>query len=229
MDPTGAVVERDLAGSTCMDVSAALALIAAVSLDALPAHWQRALPAPPRQKKRPNRLAIGATMGIHNAVAPREVPMIGLSATFHDRQVRGSPEVRFEALISLDKYQPVTDAATLATVGRARFLWVSSRSTACPLQVNLASTTLGPCAFVELGRLKGSGATSQGDRSKTGWWFAPGALLNWSLQADPVWVRLAGGAVIPVIRHTFRFEPDPLIFQTPSLGVIAQFELAWAF
>ena len=228
VDPVGAVVERDVAGPTCWEVSAALALITAVSLDALPTPWLPTNPVPPRQKKEPKRVTIGPTLGIHKAVAPQVVPTLGLSATYRYPHRLGSPELRFEALVSLDKERPVFDGTM--RVGSARFLWMSTRWTACALQVNLASATLGPCALFELGRLRGSGKTQTGGASSaTGWWLAPGAVLNWSLQADPLWVRFAGGAVRPLVRDTFKFNPDPEALRPPSLGLIAEFELAWGF
>ena len=230
VDSTGAVVQREVAGPTCLDVSTALALITAVTLDALPAQLPAALSVPARQKKMPRRVALGPVVGFHTAVAPVTVPTVGLSATFHDRQRFGSPELRLEALVSLDvERHPVYDDAR-ATIGHARFLWMSSRTTACPLQVNLASTTLGPCGVVEFGGLSGSGSNLKREsRSKTGWWFAPGALLNWSLQANPVWFRLAGGAVFPVVRDKFLFQQEPVTFQAHSLAGVAEFEVAWAF
>jgi hypothetical protein len=228
VDSVGAVVERDVAGPTCWDVGAALALITAVSLDAMPFPWLPTNPVPPRQEKEPKRVSIGPTLGIHKAVAPQVVPTLGLSATYRYPYRLGSPELRFEALVSLDKERPVFVDTT--RVGSARFLWMSTRWTACALQLNLANTTLGPCVLFELGRLRGSGKTQTGGTSSdTGWWLAPGAVLNWSLQADPLRVRFAGGAVRPLVRDTFKFNPDPVALRPPSLGLIAEFELAWAF
>ena len=55
----GAVVERDVGGPNCVDVSTALALITAVTLDAFPAVTQTDLPVTARQRK-PNRVfAVG--------------------------------------------------------------------------------------------------------------------------------------------------------------------------
>ena len=90
--------------------------------------------------------------------------------------------------------------------------------------------TVGPCALLELGALQGEGTTNfGGPQTKTGFWFAPGGLLNGSLQADPVWLRLSAGVDRPVVRDTFKFQPTPVVFQPPNLGLLAQFELAWAF
>jgi hypothetical protein len=227
VEPEGTVVEREVAGPTCVDVSAALALIAAVTLDGTHAQARTGLPVPAIQKEKPRPIAVGLVAGIYKAIAPEVVPTLGVSATYHDRTRFGSPELRIEALIARRPWQPVTGAS--GPVGDASFLWVASRLEACPFQAELAPITVGPCALFELGALQGKGRTPSGAGSGTGWWVAPGALLNWSVQADRVMLRLAVGAVRPLIRDYFRFSPAPDVFRPPSLGGMAEFELAWAF
>lgn len=221
------VVERDVSGPNCVDVSAALALITAVTLDAFRANAPTGLGATAIQKKTEKRFAVGLTAGIDQVIAPRVVPTLGISLTYHDRVHFGSPEFRVAGLFAWSPWQGVYDGG--GRVGDARFLWFASRSAACPLQAQWSSTTLGPCAVLELGTLTGEGRTQGGAQSKTGVWLAPGAVLNWSVQFEPVWLRLSAGAVAPVIRHTFQFIPRPEVFRSPSLGPVAEFELAWAF
>lgn len=226
LESNNSVVERDVAGPNCVDVSAALALITAVTLDSAPVNSPPDSSVTARQKKAEKRFAVGPVAGIHKAVAPSVVPTIGLSVTYHDRTLFGSPEFRLEGLFAERKWQGVQG---VFEGGDARFLWFAARAAACPLQAQVASVTIGPCAIIELGALEGEGRTPVGTRSETGWWFAPGALLNWSVQAEPVWLRLAAGAVRPVIRDTFQFKPKPEVFQPPSLGLTAEFEVVWAF
>ena len=227
LESDGSVVERDVAGPSCVDVSAALALITAVTLDASRSRGQRDVSATALQKKAPKRLALGVSTGIDKAVAPSVVPTLGLSLTYHDRAGFGSPEYRVAGLFAWSGWNPVDDAGV--RVGDVRFYWLASRSTACPLQAQVASTTIGPCAFVELGALMGEGRIHNGTQSKTGFWLAPGALLNWSFQTDPIGLRLAAGAVVPVVRDKFSFNPKPLAFQADSIGLTAELEVAWAF
>jgi hypothetical protein len=84
-------------------------------------------------------------------------------------------------------------------------------------------------ALLELGALTGEGRTHDGIHAKTGLWLAPGALVNLSVKADPVWLRLAFGAVFPVIWNKFQFKPNPVAFQADSIALSAEFEVAWAF
>lgn len=154
------------------------------------------------------------------------VPTFGLSATFHDRAWLGSPEFRIEGLFARRPAQLVTGGNGPLY---ARLVWVASRLTACPLQLQLTSITVGPCAMLELGALHGVGRSSTGTGSNTGWWVAPGVLLNWSVQTEPVWLRLAAGAVRPLVRDSFQFSPTPEVFRPPSFAGTAEFELGWAF
>ena len=94
VDSAGAEVEREVTGPNCVDVSAALALITAVTLDAFPTLKQGVLPVPARQNKMPRRVAVGAVAGIHKAVASDVVPTSSYLASRHcevtgDSCVRG--------------------------------------------------------------------------------------------------------------------------------------------
>jgi hypothetical protein len=220
------VVERDVGGPNCVDVIAALALITAVTLDAAPAHARTDYSVTERQKKPGKRFAVGAVGGTDKAVAPNVVPTVGLSLTYHDRTLFGSPEFRLEGLFAESKWQRVPGVLAGAD---ARFLWFATRAAACPLQAQVATITVGPCAILELGALVGEGRTAGGTTSKPGLWLAPGALLNWSWQTEPIWLRLAAGGVVPVFPNTFRFNPKPEVFRPHGLGVTAEVELAWAF
>ena len=217
------IVERDVSGQNCVDVSAALALITAVSIDGLRRNSPTDGFAPSRPEKAEKRFALGPVAGIHSGVAPPAVPMLGLSFTVHDWARVSSPEYRVAAMFAWSQWQTVAD------VGSTRFLWFASRSTGCPFQLRVASTALGPCALLELGALTGEGRTRNGIHAETGLWLAPGALVNWSVKADPVWLRLALGAAFPVIGNKFQFNPNPVAFQADSLALSAEVEVAWAF
>jgi hypothetical protein len=230
METNSPVVERDVGGANCVDVTAALALITAVSLDAARNGPQPDVSVMARQKENAKRWALGSLAGIDTVIAPSVVPTFGLSLTYHDRRRVGSPEYRVAGLFALSGWEPVSPGGQ--RVGDARFSWFASRSTACPFQFQWASTTIGPCASLEIGVLRGEGRIRDGVQSGTGLWLAPGASLNWSVQLDPVWLRLAAGGTIPVTRDKFQFTPNPpnpVAFQPPAAGLSAELELAWAF
>lgn len=228
-DAKGAQVERSVNAPTCHDVTAGLALISAVIIDALPASTlQPSASVQQRPKERRSEWYAGAALGVHDAVAPSAVPTVGISAGLGARDAFGAPMAMLQVLAARSQTVPVSNAEHL-TMGNARFSWLAARFSGCPLHARFAATTVGPCLVVELGRLTGTGSSALGDTSKTGWWVAPGLLMNWAWQADPVWVRLSAGAVRPLVRDSFKFIPDPLVFRPPSLGVVAEFQIGWAF
>ena len=162
-----AVVERDVGGPNCVDVSNALALITAVTLDASPAATRTDFSVTVKQKST-KAFAIGPVAGIYKGVAPNVVPTLGLSLTYHARNRFGSPEFRIEGLFAESKWADVFDDRGFA--GSSRFLWFASRMTACPLQLQVSFITVGPCALLEMGALEGQGRARLGDLSKdTGW------------------------------------------------------------
>lgn len=228
-DASGTFVEREVTGPTCVDVTAALALIVAVTIDGFVPKLRAAestavVPVP---RKPSASIALGPIIGIHRAIAPRTVPTLGLSVAFSTPGQLGATELRLEGMLGLGSSQPVFESGN--TLGNARFLWLASRAVACSFQLSAGPSTIGPCILFELGALRGKGSTAAGERSNTGWWVAPGAALDGTLRTDPFRFRLTGGVVGPLIRDTFVFAPRPEVFRPPSLGLIAELEVSWIF
>lgn len=229
-DTLGTVVEREVTGPTCEDVSMALALIAAISLDAYVPETRVVEP-----KVRPtiaNRessisLDLGPVVGIHQAIAPRMVPTIGLAIGVSKPWQLGTAELRLEGVLGLGASQSVTESGN--TLGDARFRWLSTRTLGCPLLFAVGPSNLGPCLVFELGALRGSGSSTAGKLSSTGIWLAPGAVLDGTFIADPIRLGVIGGLVRPLVRDTFIFSPRPTVFRPPSIGLIAEFDIAWNF
>lgn len=223
--PENSVVERDVSGPNCVDVTAAIALMTAVAIDGL------RVTSPTRgsatqQQEDDARWGLGPVAGIHSSLAPAVVPMLGLSLAHHDWGGVGSPEYRLAGMFAWSGWRGVFDDNT--RVGDARYFWLATRAVACPYQFRVTSVTFGPCAQVELGAIIGEGKTSQGVDSKTGLWLAPGALLNGSVNVAQVWVTVAGGAVFPFVQNAFRFRPKPEAFRTDTIALSAELGLAWA-
>jgi len=244
-DGTRTILERELTGSNCADLSNALALVSAVTLDGILPERPLAVTAPdpldhpqsrsqaaqPRTSEEPKppsaHLSFGGIVGMHQGIAPTIVPTVGLTATLRKRTLLGLTELRIEGLVGWSQWRAVFDSEL--RVGEARFAWVSARAEACPMQSPIGPTSIGACAIVEVGGLRGEGSTSRGNRSNWGGWLAPGLLLNWSGQAQALEFRVAGGAVRPTVRDNYQFAERPLVFRPPSLSFVGEFELAWAF
>lgn len=236
VDSMGGAVERVVSASTCAEVSLALALISSIALHDIPTVAPvtppRVAPTPPpRAAPQPAptgvEWSLGATLGMHRAVAPGGSLSYGVAAGVRRPRTSASPEAHLELLISNSRTESV--GSDPDPLGKARFDWYGGRVTGCPVQASIATITFGPCVVAELGALRGKGESSMGQVAKTGWWLAPGVLLNWAWRPLPLQVRLAGGLVRPLVRDTFRFSPGPVVFRPPNLGVVAQLELGLAF
>ncbi len=223
IDQEGTIIERDIGGPNCVDVTSALALISAVAIDASLGPRRSDLDVPSRHRKS-ERWSVGAVGGIHTAIQPNKVaPTLGLSLSLHERSHSILSEYRLEGLVGWSDRLHVTSESD------ARFLWLASRATACPYQIAVSSVAFGPCALFEMGALRGTGSGAHNGHSNTGWWLAPGALLNWSIQPDPLRFRLAAGLIRPLVRDRFFFSPATEIFTPPNLGLVAEVEVGWAF
>ncbi|HEY5960127.1 MAG TPA: hypothetical protein VIV60_26420 [Polyangiaceae bacterium] len=239
-DATGVSNERIITGSRCSDVTIALALAAALRIDAFATTPPSAVPAapPPSAVPAPHQPNInranalfGAVAGMHTGIAPTVVPTLGLSLALRDRTAFGGSvlsgaSLRLEGLYGFSSWRDVEFRD--ASYGHARFQWFAARAAGCAFQAATGPFSFGPCATLELGGLRGSGKTTRGDRSDSGWWLAPGAVLDAALRAGPLWTRLAAGAVRPIVRDSFQFSEEPQVFRAPKLALVAELELAWA-
>jgi hypothetical protein len=152
---------------------------------------------------------------------------MGVSMSFTQHGGLGLTDLRIEGLLGLGSTDRVSASGT--NLGDARFLWLATRSVACSFQLGRGSTSFGPCLLLELGALRGKGSSAAGERSSTGWWVAPGVGLNARLRTDPLSFRLTGGFVRPLVRDTFVFRPEPLVFRPPAVGLLAELEVSWVF
>ena len=225
-DAEGDILDRDVGGSTCTDVSLALALMAAVSLDGMLLPTQHHVRGPQRHQER-RQWSLGLVGGLHKAIDINVSPTLGLGLTMRPRGHSDSPEWHLEALVAQGDQLAIRDA--VHPDGAVRFQWLAGRAAACPYQVRFARVAFGPCAVLELGVLSGVASNVSGAKRNSGLWLAPGGLLNWSAQLAPVSLRLAGGGVFPVVRDRFILNPDHEVFRAPGFGLIAEVEAAWVF
>jgi hypothetical protein len=221
-DDAGAITERRVTGQVCVDVVQALALATAVVLDASIDRGKVGGLVP----KRPQHfeLSLGTAFGLHTAAQPSLSPTLGIIASVRVLHLAASPLLRFEALLAHSR--PVWDEKRLA---QAQFGWFSTRTSVCPFVTPTGALGFGACGVVELGALRGEGITGMARQTQTGLWLAPGAFLLGSLRHENLGLRLASGFVVPVVRDRFVFAPDSQVFRPPSLGLAAEFEVAYTF
>jgi hypothetical protein len=150
-----------------------------------------------------------------------------LTFGYRGRGLLGLTDWHLAALYAASTSEPVTSSEV--RVGTARFDWYSMRGAWCPAQVPIGFATVGACGALEFGALRGRGSTNAGDRSRTGVWLSPLAMLNATATLGSFSVRVATGAVRPLVRDSFRFSPSPLVFRAPALGMVGEFDVMWAF
>lgn len=174
-----------------------------------------------------NPFSLGAIAGLHTAIAPEATPTFGLSIGYRPNGIWGSPKLRLGAVVAKSRATTVTFDPT--SIGEAEFLWLATRALACPITLAGKAMQWGACSLLEIGVFRGSGSSAKGQESSTGWWFAPGVGLDWSVQFDRIALSLTGGVVRPLVREHFKFQPNWEVFRAPNLGLLAEVGVAWTF
>jgi hypothetical protein len=244
-EPDGNLSLRDVPGSDCAAVLSAMALIAALTVDPLarpdrevPAAARRRRPpalvkvpppevAPPEQRRpRPFVYGVGARVNVHGAVMPGVA--LGVGAHFAVQSERGSlfsPLLR-AGVVFARRTDIEKDLAT------ADFEWLTARIELCPLRIGSERVSLRPCAFVDAGRLKGSGEGIASQREQSVFWSASGAELSAEARlVGPLTLGAEVGVLLPFRRDRFYFAgpPDETVHRVPRAGLSAGVGLGLLF
>lgn len=252
----GAPVLREVSGETCDEVASALALIAAVLLErgADPGE-PAAVPAPAPPAESP-AAPVAAPEPAPAVVPPAPPPPVRAEAGSSSAPVRvawqlgaqgllgggvgpsvaGGVRVFGEASIAVATHPalrlsaawyPGTELGT--SLGPVRFSLLAARLEACPVRLAVATLSLSPCATFDAGSLSAEDSVSP-DGQSGHLWMAPGALARVAFFFGPVvGVELEGGITFPLDRYRFFFDPQPTVYQVPSvvgaggLGLVVRF------
>jgi hypothetical protein len=111
---------------------------------------------------------------------------------------------------------PASETSGQAPSGDLRF--VGGRLELCPLRFGNAEIALRPCVGGELGTVDAQGHIAVQPRSETETWGSAEATLRlqW-FAARSFFAEASGGAVLPIERTRYYFEPDRTIYRVPSL------------
>jgi hypothetical protein len=135
-----------------------------------------------------------------------------------------SPALRLALGRSLDTDRNVS-------AGAATLRWTEGAFEVCPVRFGLARPiALRPCAGVEAGVLQaaGSGVLAAETRSRPWAALTFGARLAW----EPVrWlaIELEAGAVAPLYRESFYFQPSVTVYEAPTLAFLSRLGLGVRF
>lgn len=234
-EANGFVTERDVTGASCSEVTAALALIAAVFLDPnatadeLRHEPRRAAPPPPASEAPESwRFGAGPALGVHAAAAPEFTP--GLALLLEAQLARhhvASP------LFSLSLMRTLTARIAIqSSVATLRF--TAARLQACPLAwPQDAPLVIRPCGLVEAGVIDARGTQTADPQHVLAPWLAPGGSLRIELNLSTTLViALDSAFVVPLFRPEFYFDPDApetVVFEVPPIGATGQVGLVARF
>jgi hypothetical protein len=131
-----------------------------------------------------------------------------------DRTSPVTPTVRVALSRSLEvERQPAS--------GRATFQWTEASIEGCPLRVPIADrTAFRPCAAFAGGVLEAGSSGVDTARGRTRPWFS-GAVhgrLGWEPLSN-LELEIDFGAVLPLHRETFFFEPGVSVYRSPIIAL----------
>ncbi len=242
---SGTVGVREISGSTCAEVSAALALITALTADLAPASRDAGSPGVTSSENvvspaPSERASIESSLGPSDE-APGGVPWLrwqfGAGGTFASgvtphpflagtvfvqAGVRTSsiwaPSVRVAGSFGGSSWSPDPPGGS----ADGEFTWAAGSLEGCPLQLgDPRSLSLTPCVRVAIGALDvSSSGRATGPQHETRPWVDVGAVLRgrWQL-GRALFVELDGGPFVPSPRYEFRFDDSYHSYVDPMIGL----------
>lgn len=174
------------------------------------------------QRGAPSRWTAGAGVEVSGVAGA-----VGLLRVFGEVDLGGrvfAPSFRVAASRSL----PVDRAALL---GSANLTWTHGTIDLCPIRFDLATKVAArPCAGITLGVLEAEGSGIAVPKSEIRAWLAA------SVQGRVAWaparalvVELEVGALAPMLRESFFFDPNVLVYQAPAIAGFGRVALGVRF
>lgn len=212
----GKASERAVRGAACDDVTSALALVAAITIDTGP------LPpsAPPPEEPEPPIPSIaprwGVAAALHGGAFFAMTPSVAIGVS---PQIEVSPPVGtpFEVRLGFT-FAAAPRAATIT--GSADFYWLAARVEATPLSFTRAPLAMGLVFGADAGAVLGRGVGAWLGRELWRPWLDLAVGLRGSgMLTSRLGIELSGGMLVPITRDTWVFErPLAIVHQTPPVG-----------
>ncbi len=118
-----------------------------------------------------------------------------------------------------------------AAIGSASLAWTTGAIEVCPLRLDLARTVAArPCAGIAAGALQANGSGVATPRDETRAWVAASAhaRLVWA-PVRALGLELEGGAAFPLLRESFFFDPNVLVYEAPVIAGFGRASVALRF
>jgi hypothetical protein len=238
----GEGLERRLEGERCDDVVRALALIAALALEAAPAEAAPVeapppaprpavavdrppapapAPTPSASPRRPAVVRVGVGVALLGGVMPD--PELDVPLHVEVAGGRDAASARL-SVASLSGQTEMSDGV------RAEFGLLVASLEGCALPLRLGDLRLGGCAAFEVGRLVARAEGLDEARRRARPWLAPVALarLRWRLGGRVV-LDLAGGLAVPLVRDRFVASPDAVVHEPAPVSLRTSADIGVSF
>lgn len=222
---SGETTTRQISGPSCEQIVDALAFVVALTLD--PAASAAAAPAPPSAGPPADAPAARAPSGTTwRLSAAAHASLTGAFPPGLQVSVPVFVELGDESPATLHRWTPSVragfersfGASVQIPQGSARFVWTVGRLDLCASWSVAPQFTVGPCLGADLGEIDGEGSIAH-PRQASPFWFALGGIVRgrWQVRS-PVFLEVDAGAVVPVTRNAFVFDPDTLLYRVPAVS-----------
>lgn len=135
-----------------------------------------------------------------------------------------APAFRLAASRSLDRDR-------MPAIGTASLHWTQAALEGCPLRFLLVPTLAArPCVGISGGVLNAEGTVAGAARQRSRPWSSLSAhgRLSWE-PSSTFSLEIEAGAVLPLVRETFFFEPSVPVYEAPIVAFLGRAGLALHF
>jgi hypothetical protein len=244
-DAQGSRPVRVITGAACRDITDAVALIVALAIDprALLAPAKPSAPAPapapppptiaPAPADHASSTDSAESRAPWDAYAALQTRMTGALAPVPVFGAMASAEIepRVRAVLA-PAFRLGAQGGLAKTVdtrrGAAHFWWAAASAAICPIAIGVGDrVVLRPCVAADAGKESVSGDQTADARNVSPLWLDIGAIgrLQWKI-GDALRVEAEGGAILPLVRNIFFFDPDTTVHHVPFVGYAAGIGLA---
>jgi hypothetical protein len=225
---------RTIDGARCEDVARSLAVLMALALEPRPANPPPLPPSRPLVEPPPTlpdhppvevvppierwRVGLSAAGTFGSGVGPGVLAGLAFYAEVaHDAPGPFAPSLRLGFEIT------ATSTSNVSTP-EVTFSRRVGRLDACPFRFTTRSDwtrdvfSADVCARLDVGMLDVGSTHAQNQMAPSYAWVAPGGLLRVRRVFPPFFLDLEGGAVVPLARERFYFEPNAQVFVIPPVA-----------
>lgn len=212
----GSTSEREVRGAACDEVTSALALVAALTIDTAPPAPSPPPPDEPDPIAPPSARRWSVVTALHAGAFFAMAPSVAIGVS---PQIEASPPVETPFDVRLGFTFAAAPREETA-VGSADFYWFAARLEATPLSFSRGPLAMGLVFGADAGAVLGRGVGVWLGREQWRPWLDLAVGARGSAMITPSFgFELGGGMLVPITRDTWVFQrPFAIVHQTPPVG-----------